>query len=118
MTTSKDGEPKKYWLKINDQALIRFEEPLNPGFVFWLKRRFRARVHSVGGERVTVRRKEPFTPQELEELYWETEYRQQRVSSSYLSIGYDFLAAAAATTSLISGGATTARKWVRKRYCP
>lgn len=72
--------PKKYWLKINDQAIVRFAQPLNPGYVFWLKRRFRARIASDGGERVVMTRREPFTDSELEELYCETEHRQQRVS--------------------------------------
>ncbi|QJP03686.1 U exon, partial [Aviadenovirus cerasi] len=71
-------EPRKYWLKINDQAIVRFAEPLNPGFVFWLRRRFRARVASDGGERVTMTRREPFNERELEEIYCETEHRQQR----------------------------------------
>lgn len=71
--------PRKYWLKLNDQATVRFDEPLNPGFVFWLRRRYRARVASDGGERVTVTRHEPFSEKELEEIYCETEYRQQKV---------------------------------------
>lgn len=70
-----------YWLKLGDQSVVRFSRPLNPGFVFWLRRRFRARVVSEGGERVTVTRREPFSQEELEEIYWETEYRQQYVST-------------------------------------
>ncbi|BCZ16709.1 U-exon protein [Aviadenovirus bubonis] len=73
-------DPKKYWLNVNEQAIVRFSEPLNPGFVFWLRRRFRARVASDGGERVTVTRQEPFLSTELEEIYSETEHRQQMVS--------------------------------------
>ncbi|AGL34694.1 U exon, partial [Fowl aviadenovirus B] len=71
-------EPRKYWLKINDQAIVRYSEPLNPGYVFWLRRRYRARVVSDGGERVTITRREPFSAAELEEIYCETEHRQQR----------------------------------------
>lgn len=67
-------------MRLNDQSIVRFARPLNPGFVFWLRRRFRARVISEGGERVTVTRREPFSAEELEEIYWETEYRQQYVS--------------------------------------
>ncbi|AXB73050.1 hypothetical protein QKD39_gp45 [Psittacine adenovirus 1] len=72
--------PKRYWLRVNDQALLRFDRPLNPGFVFWLRRRYRASVESDGGERTTVTRQEPFTSQELREIYFEVDYRQQIVS--------------------------------------
>ncbi|AP_000425.1 U exon, partial [Fowl aviadenovirus A] len=72
------SNPRKYWLRLNDQAVVRFDEPLNPGFVFWLRRRYRARVTSEGGERVTVTRREPFNDRELEEIYCETEHRQQK----------------------------------------
>lgn len=37
-------------------------------------------MESDGGERTTVRRQEPFSAQELKELYCETDYRQQIVS--------------------------------------
>lgn len=80
MSEAQVDAPKKYWLKINDQAIVRFTQPLNPGYVFWLKRRFRARIASDGGERVIMTRREPFNERELEELYCETEHRQQRVS--------------------------------------
>ncbi|ADE58405.1 U exon protein [Fowl aviadenovirus E] len=80
MSETESQAPKKYWLKVNDQAIVRFAQPLNPGYVFWIKRRFRARVVSDGGERVTITRREPFSEAELEELYCETEHRQQRVS--------------------------------------
>ncbi|AIS19801.1 U exon [Fowl aviadenovirus C] len=90
------AEPRRYWLKINDQAMLRFDEPLNPGFVFWLRRKFRARVHSEGGERVVMTRKEPFSASEMQELYSETDYRQQRVSTAL----------------------NPARTPVRKRWCP
>nr|WGL40815.1 U exon [Tawny frogmouth aviadenovirus A] len=72
-------ESGRYWLKVNEQAIVRFAEPMNPGFVFWLRRRFAARAVSHGGERVYLYRREPFSESELEELYWEIEYRQQRV---------------------------------------
>lgn len=75
-----------YWLNINNQAIVRFSEPLNPGFVFWLRRRFRARVVSDGGERVRMTRQRPFTEAELEEIYCETEYRQQMVSNRRLPV--------------------------------
>uniref|UniRef100_A0AB38ZPC5 U exon protein n=1 Tax=Psittacine aviadenovirus B TaxID=2169709 RepID=A0AB38ZPC5_9ADEN len=82
--------PRKYWLKINDQALLRFDRPLNPGFVFWLRRRYRAHVKSDGGERTTVTRQEPFTGQELREIYSETDYRQQVVSMGDRHGDYQF----------------------------
>lgn len=80
MTDDEMEIPRKHWLKINDQAIVRYAEPLNPGFVFWLRRRFRARIISDGGERVTMTRREPFSDAELQEIYFETEHRQQRVS--------------------------------------
>lgn len=72
---------KKYWMKLNNQGIVYFEVPLNPGFVFWLRRAFRAHVFSDGGERVTVTRREPFTDAELRDIYLETEHRQQVVST-------------------------------------
>ncbi|ADM53808.1 U exon [Turkey adenovirus 1] len=72
-------EPRKYWLKVNEQAVVRFAEALNPGFVFELRRRFRCRVQSDGGARVLITRREPFSERELDELYCELEYRQQKV---------------------------------------
>lgn len=74
--------PKKYWLKVNNQTVVRFSQPLNPGFVFWLKRRYHVRVHSEGGERVSITRPEPFSQEELSDLYSELEYRQQIVSKN------------------------------------
>ena len=73
------AEPRKYWLKVNEQAVVRFAEALNPGFVFELRRRFRCRVQSDGGARVLITRREPFSERELDELYCELEYRQQKV---------------------------------------
>lgn len=74
-------ESKKYWLKLNDSHKISFDYPLNPGFVFWLKRRFRGKVVSDGGERVSISRNEPFSDEELQEIYLETEHRQKVVST-------------------------------------
>ncbi|QEJ80781.1 U-exon protein, partial [Southern Psittacara leucophthalmus aviadenovirus] len=68
---------KKYWMNLNNQSMLYFDLPLNPGFIFWIKRNYRARVCSDGGERVTVTRQPPFNDKELEEIYLETEHRQQ-----------------------------------------
>lgn len=81
-----EGQSRTYWLTLNDQTKITFPYPLNPGFVFWLKRRFRGRVVSDGGERVSITRKEPFSDEELEEIYLETEHRQKIVSNMITTI--------------------------------
>lgn len=73
---------KKYWMKLNNQRMFYFNMPLNPGFLFWLRRTYRARITSDGGERVTVTRQQPFSEKELEEIYLETEHRQQIVSTA------------------------------------
>lgn len=78
----------KCWLRLNNQTIVRYNEPLNPYFVFWLRRRFRAKVMSDGGERITLTRQEPLTEEELEEIYLETEHRQQYVSIIY---GYRYI---------------------------
>lgn len=70
----------RFWMNLNGQSRVTFDYPLNPGFVFWIRRKFGAKVDSQGGERVTVTRRQPFTEDELNQLYWETEYRQRVVS--------------------------------------
>ncbi|WPS63626.1 U exon protein [Aviadenovirus phalacrocoracidae] len=84
------AEPMRYWLKLNDQSIVRFDQPLNPGFVFWLRRKYRAKVVSDGGERVTLTRREPFSEKELQDIYWETEHRQHFVSKSFLKKKHRF----------------------------
>lgn len=79
MATTNTERAERYWLKINEQARVSFRHPLNPGFVFWLRRRFRAKVVSEGGERVTLTTPEPLSSSDLEDLYWELEYRQHLV---------------------------------------
>lgn len=80
MSEDQNLPEKKYWMRLNGQGVIYFNTPLNPGYVFWLKRTYRAKVLSEGGERVTLTRREPFSDKELEEIYLETEHRQQMVS--------------------------------------
>lgn len=77
---SQEPKPRKYWIELNSGEKIWYDYPLNPGFVFWLKRRFKAKIVSHGGERVYMTRREPFSETELRELYSELEYRQRVVS--------------------------------------
>lgn len=68
------------WLDVNQQRRITYRFPLNPGFVFNLKRKYNATVESTDGAHVRLKRKRPFTELEIRDIYWEVEYRQQRVS--------------------------------------